>query len=410
LAVLSPVILGATCARGATIVAVTHMAKGGDGRTAIAVDTRLGRVFVANYAARNLSVLDAVTGRVLDTVDLGAQPPLATAVDEATNRVFVVLASTGAKTPACVRVLDARDGRTVRTVDVEMIPQTVVVDAPTNHAFVLTAAPTNGSLDVLDATTGRVQGRLVTNGVPTAAAVAGTAGRLFVATSTYHSKSQTWTSALDMRDASSGRLLQTLPLPDAARPGGVVLTVDARTNRLFATYSSLTDTGYGASVRVLDAVTGGLLHTLTLRPSEVASAGMFAGALAVDGAAGRAFMLSYDATTYAARLSILDATTGAVLRTSATGLGRFPISVAASVATGRLVVIDRGFDDGRISFKGSVRILDAAGGRLLHIVSLPAGMGAPSDVVATAHLAFMTDARGVTSVLDVRSGLVVPSR
>ncbi len=412
LTALSPVVFRAATVQGATIVALTRLAKGNDNRGAIAVDARLGRVFLANYAARSLRVLDAANGGFPRTIDLGSQPPLAVAVDEATNRVFVTLASTGAKTPARVRVLDARDGHTVRTIDVGAFPQTVVVDEATNRAFVLTGAtylstPSHGSVDILDATTGLPRGTLAVNGVPIAAAVAGPAGRLFVATSTYHSDSQTWTSALDMRDASSGRLVRTLPLANAASPGGVILATDARMNRLVATYTSLIDTGYGANVRVLDAATGDVLRTLTLRSSEVMSAGTSPSALAMDGATGHAFVTSYDATTYAGRLSILDASTGAILRTSTAGLGRFPISVAAATGVRRLVVIDRDVNDGQAGGSGSVRILDAVSGRLLHIVSLPIGTAIPNDVVTSARLAFMTDVSGVTSVLDLRSGRIL---
>lgn len=410
LAALSPAVVAATAVHGATIVALTHTAKGNDNREAIAVDTRLGRVFLTDFASRSLSMLDEATGRFLRTIDLGPQPPLAVAVDEATNRVFVVLVSTGAKTPARVRVLDARDGHTVRTVDVGAYPQTVVVDAAANRAFVLTGAtylavPSSGSVRMLDATTGRVRGTLAINGDPIAAAVAEPEGRLFVATSAYHSDSQTWASALEMRDASSGRLLRTLPLAHAESPGGVIFAADARTNRLVTTYTSLTDRGYGASVRVLDATTSDVLRTVTLLQSEVISAGTSPSALTMDEATGHAFVTSYDATTYTGRLSILDAATGAVLRTSTAGLGRFPISIAAGA--GRLVVIDRDFNNGQISGRGSVRIFDAANGRLRHIVSLPVGSRIPNDVVMSAYLAFMMDSSGVTHILDVRNGRII---
>lgn len=82
-----------------------------DEPTALAVDERLGRVFVAcldhdnvhglGIGAGAVSVLDATSGALLTTLPVGIGP-LAVAVDDSTQRVFVL------NTEGTVSVFDAR--------------------------------------------------------------------------------------------------------------------------------------------------------------------------------------------------------------------------------------------------------------------------------------------------------------
>src|SRR5437016_3755937 len=85
------IIAGAvTGAQGATHVAVTRVGKGILNPHPIAVDEQLGRVFIANpsHSARSVSVLAASSGRLLYSVPV-SMFPMATAVDEQSQRVFV---------------------------------------------------------------------------------------------------------------------------------------------------------------------------------------------------------------------------------------------------------------------------------------------------------------------------------
>jgi DNA-binding beta-propeller fold protein YncE len=86
-----------------------------DEPTALAVDERLGRVFVAcldhdnvhglGVGAGAVSVLDATSGALLTTVAVG-RGPAAVAVDDSTQRVFVL------NNEGTVSVFDARVGGT----------------------------------------------------------------------------------------------------------------------------------------------------------------------------------------------------------------------------------------------------------------------------------------------------------
>jgi YVTN family beta-propeller protein len=61
---------------------------GAAGGTGIAVNETTGHIFVANSAQNNVSVIDAVTKRVIATVGVGVDPGMV-GVNPATNRVYV---------------------------------------------------------------------------------------------------------------------------------------------------------------------------------------------------------------------------------------------------------------------------------------------------------------------------------
>jgi YVTN family beta-propeller protein len=159
--------------------------------TGVAVDKRTGRAFVTNNGANTVSVLDARSGTVLHTVAVGAAPS-SLAVDAHTGRVFVVNAGSGT-----ISVLDARTGAVRRTVAVGAIrpqaagstnPLDVAVDERAGRVFVLNGSgfdrngnPTNGSVSVLEAGSGRVLHRIVVGPLPLAVAVDPTTAHLFVA-------------------------------------------------------------------------------------------------------------------------------------------------------------------------------------------------------------------------------------
>jgi YVTN family beta-propeller protein len=109
----------------------------------VAVDERLGRVYVVNTGDDSLSILDARSGAPLHTVALD-QNPAAVAVDERRGRVYV--ASGGATDaagnlvgPGSVDVLDARTGQITRTMAVGVAPSAVAVDERSGAAFVVNA-------------------------------------------------------------------------------------------------------------------------------------------------------------------------------------------------------------------------------------------------------------------------------
>ncbi len=109
----------------------------GQGAGAIAVDERTVRVFVTNEGSHDVSILDARTGTVLQTVGVGF--PRDVAVDERVGRVVV---ANGA--PGTVSLLDATNGAVLHTLDVGGDPDAVAVDARTSRAFVTGTGTNNG--------------------------------------------------------------------------------------------------------------------------------------------------------------------------------------------------------------------------------------------------------------------------
>ncbi len=108
------------------------------------VDTRTGRVFVANNASGTVSVLDARGGALLRTVTVGPHP-FVMAVDGRSSRVFVTslgaMDAAGHLTgPGSVSVLDARNGALLRTLPVGVEPAVIAVDERAGRAFVVNVA------------------------------------------------------------------------------------------------------------------------------------------------------------------------------------------------------------------------------------------------------------------------------
>ncbi len=109
-----------------------------------------GRVFLVNSAG--LSVLDARTGRALRTIAV-AGTASAVAVDTRHHRLYVASingrdANGAPAGPGRVMALDERSGTILRTVDAGMSPRGLAVDAGTGHVIVVDEG---GSMTVSDA-------------------------------------------------------------------------------------------------------------------------------------------------------------------------------------------------------------------------------------------------------------------
>src|SRR5207245_2385803 len=109
----------------------------GRGPSALAVDQRSNRVFVANFFGNSVNVLDARSGTVLRTISVGKSPS-DVAVDARTGRAFVVNAGPYPEkdgTAGTVSVLDSRTGAVVRTVLVGRRPSGLAVDVGSGRVF-----------------------------------------------------------------------------------------------------------------------------------------------------------------------------------------------------------------------------------------------------------------------------------
>lgn len=317
----------------------------------LALDTRTARLFVANRATRTRPGSVVVVNT--RTTQIVRRVPIegeAVAVDERTARVFVADVSAGS-----VHLLDARSGALLRTVGVGLatIPVALGVDERTHRVF-------------------------VTNGTPTCCAP----------------------GTVTLLDARTGRRLRTVTL--AGSP--LAVAVDAPSGRVYVANGTLTATGaiVPGTVSVLDAVTGTILRTVTV--------GLTPEALVVSAPTRRVFVLNADSGT----VSVLDARTGHRVRTTA--VGQYPLAAAVDTHDGQVVVLNAGpFDPLAHAYDGtgSVSVLDATSGRLLHTVGLPQPPRAVAVDARTGHL-FIAAGRptapaapGQIVVLDGRRGAPV---
>lgn len=327
---------------------------------AVAVAGPSGRVFVTTTSTvggdhGSVAMLDAGTGRVMRTFDLGEQeggPPVL-AMDERRGRVYV--SNPG---QSGVYVLDARTGRVLRM----LLPGIRGISA-------LAVDPISGSLYAADAfgnalrlvapASGAVLRMIRLAGSPVDLLASPRGGRVYVLSGPQDGP--IW--RLRILDAATGRpLAQTVvPAGDFSR-----LALDERTGHLF-----ITDQGSTfhapltlGSVSTLDARTGSLLRTATV--------GYFPNRIAVDAFTGRIFVSNSQSGT----VSILDSASGLVVGTVA--VEGFPWGLAVSPDGRRVLVAGRGCMDGLhgclgVQGRGAISVLD--GGFGAYLGSIRAGTG-----------------------------------
>jgi len=258
----------------------------GRGAGAVAVDGRAGHAFVLDRARRRVVLLDLVTGAPGRVIAVGRNPARII-VDEEAGRALVSNLDDGT-----VSVLDTRDGSVLGTVPAGGGP--IAIDARGGRAFV---SDTNvpGHVTMLDARRG-----------------------------------------VGLRPLAAGNL-----------PGQGV--VDARTGRVFIPGSS--GNSSDTVVTAFDVRTGRAAGSAYLGPTETGAAALpdAAGTLAVDPARGRVYGIAFgrgdggDANGRAVGagvLRVLDAHTGAVLRSTTVGVN--PLAVAVDGRGGRVIVVDAG--------------------------------------------------------------------
>lgn len=122
----------------------TKTLKTGEIPCAVAVDSSSGRLFVANYASGDVTVIDGINDSVVSTVNVGAYPQ-AIAVDSSSHKVFVV--STRESTTT---VLDGMNNNVLGTVRTGQAPFAIAVSPKTHKAVVIGL---DGDLTVIDGTT-----------------------------------------------------------------------------------------------------------------------------------------------------------------------------------------------------------------------------------------------------------------
>ncbi len=80
----------------------------GDGPIAVAVNEATNRIYVANYGSNSVSVIDGATGNLIGSPIAVGDAPDAVAVNEATNRIYVANLDSGS-----VSVIDGATGNLI---------------------------------------------------------------------------------------------------------------------------------------------------------------------------------------------------------------------------------------------------------------------------------------------------------
>jgi len=171
------------------------------------------------------------------------------------------------------------------------------------------------------------------------------------------------------------------------------VAIDGRSGRIFVSRFE------GARISVLDAATGRVVRTVVLGPRGHGGQTLLTPyALAVDEHTNRVFA----ADTLGGTMSVLDAASGRLLRTTRLPASANPSAPLVDARTGRVFVVDG----------TGVAMFEAASGRLLHTVAVPArpGMSPALHLAVGDHtgrvFAVAPDA-GVVRVLDGWSGRVL---
>ncbi len=312
---------------------------GGTPRSLV-VDTAADTVFVATD--ESVSVFDERTGALVHTTSLPRQRDPVLAVDERVGHVVMASSApaTGPYTPlqGTVDVFDGRGGARLRTTTLRDGPAALAIDARSDHAFVsVQALKGNGDIAVFDTVSGRLV-RTVPVGVdPRCVAVDTRTGRVFVINS--------GSASVGVLDAGSGT-------PLAAAPVGALpwaLAVDEQTGRVFVANQSGPST-----VSVLDATSGHLLRTVR--------AGANSTAVAVDARTSRVFVANGGVLHTSANInpsagvSELNAASGTPLRTIPLSTAFIPRMVAVDEQAGRALVVS---DVLGVSGSSAVSLLDA---------------------------------------------------
>jgi len=268
----------------------------------------------------------------------------------------------------------------VRSVPVGKTPQALAVDPNTGRVFV--ANGDSNTVSVLDARTGAVIRTTPVGQTPQAVAVDRVTGRAFVVNSS--------SNTVSVLAASTGRVVRTV----AVGKEPVDVATDEVSHRAFV-ISDVADT-----VSVLDTRTGAVIRSVRV--------GAAPRDLAVDPGVNRVFVL--DSGTAAPNatdvprnpVSMLDARTGAVLRT-------FLVGQIGMVTPGGLAVDDRTHHlFVANSDSNNVMMVDTRTGTVLR--TLPIAQSIYIATAPRAHHAFVLTANtAALTVVDTRTGMIVRS-
>jgi len=356
----------------------------GPSPSAVVVDARARHAFVLD-GDDTVSMLDTRTGNLLRTVPVG-KAAMALAVDERVGRVYVVNSYMSSGGQGTMTVLDAASGTIIATTPAGNVPYAVAVDEQSGHVFVLSASIT-GSVIMLDAVNGHMLKAIDAgaNGGPLLGVqvltVDAHAGRGFAIVS----NDVTVGPQVTMFDTRQGLPLGVVKI--GLSPFTVV--ADAQNKRIFASNEG--------DLAIVDEQTG---RVSRLRVPFSTFRVPFSTFIIVDARSGRVFRAGRVRAGYEVA-DMLDARTGHVIRSIPLAIPMSAIGAATVDAhSGRLIVVSDGRMNGPGSFigSGSVTVVDVPSS-ISHRVSVGVHPVAVAVDERTGHV-FVVNGGGVVRDAD----------
>jgi PQQ-dependent catabolism-associated beta-propeller protein len=198
------------------------------------------RVFVANSNSNNLSVIDSKTLKVLDTLPAGMDPEGMT-LDQR-GLVYVVNENDSALT-----IIDPQRREIIKRLEVGTEPETAVISA--DGRWVAVSNETSNEIHFVDTGTASITGKLNVPANPRGMRFSADSRHLFVASE----KANT----ISTIDVASRKLLKSVPT-GGERPVDVILSADEA--RLYVSH------GASGDVRVIDAATLNFITSIPVGP------------------------------------------------------------------------------------------------------------------------------------------------
>jgi YVTN family beta-propeller protein len=376
---------------------------------ALAIATRTCRAFVRNLDGR-VDVLDLTRGTLLRTVQASIQ------------RRGVLFAPVVAVDDRTQRVFVANSGDSLDDGSVSVLDaasgavlRTVF---PGVHPSSVAIDPQRGrvfvtntgrdSVSILDAASGAVLRTIPVKGGPTLVAVDIRRARVFVAEVLLGEH-----GAVSTLDESTGRVLRTAPITGVP----AVLVEDPQSGHVFVGPTS-EGGAIAGRLSVLDATSGAVLRSIDLlRAQGVALGDLDVQGLAVDARTGHVFVAwtgTYQVEPTASGVSMLDAASGALLKRIA--VGEFPTAVVVDEQMGHAFVTHRDVvnSTGDPIGNGSLSVLDTASGRVVERIRVgwgPAGMAldAQTGLLLVANQSIQGTDQGSISIVRVRPRHTLPT-
>ncbi len=316
----------------------------GESPTDVAVDSAMGRAWVANSKDGTISIIDTRSDSVVSVIGRGGtaslgHSPFHLAIDDSSHQAFVT-----DQQDNTVTVLDVRDSRMIAVIPpdstngIGKFPSDIAIDSKAHRGYVTNFD--SGTVSVIDT---------VSHEVTNVVRVSSTAGAIGVAVdSSLHRAYVTDVNlgTVTVIDTTTQTILTVI---EHGGPGGLgdfprAIAVHEAAHKA---YVSLVIDG---TVAVIDTMANSVVKVIPHSGSGGPGIGTSPTDIAIDGSAARALVSNRDDGT----VSVIDTTSDKVIallaHDSTTGIGRGPAGIAFDFSSQRAYVANE--DDGTVSAIG----------------------------------------------------------